>query len=198
MQSVISSSPYWPLLNIRELTINMRLQGLLNNVHNTTTEQALHINNQNRYASFLMDLSSNTPSEYLKVIDVINEEFHEKIINKLDYFYRNNKIPHIIFHGSACSGKHKLVNDFILKIYKNDKKKIKTNVMTVNCAHGKGIKFIREELKFFAKTNIHLSKQTTSNEENKGIIFKTIILIISLLISQILESPNEVQRFKSE
>ena len=27
--------------------------------------------------------------------------------------------------------------------------------MYVNCAHGKGIKFIREELKFFAKTHIN-------------------------------------------
>jgi len=29
--------------------------------------------------------------------------------------------------------------------------------MFVNCAHGKGISFIRDELKFFAKTNIHKS-----------------------------------------
>ena len=27
--------------------------------------------------------------------------------------------------------------------------------MHVNCAHSKGIRFIRDELKFFAKTNIH-------------------------------------------
>jgi hypothetical protein len=40
--------------------------------------------------------------------------------------------------------------------------------MLVNCAHGKGIKFIREELKFFAKTNI---------QSNNGTIFKTIVLL---------------------
>lgn len=28
--------------------------------------------------------------------------------------------------------------------------------MILNCAHGKGIKIIREELKFFARTNINL------------------------------------------
>ena len=39
--------------------------------------------------------------------------------------------------------------------------------MYVNCAHGKGIKFIRDDLKFFAKTNI---------QGNKGILFKTIVL----------------------
>jgi hypothetical protein len=40
--------------------------------------------------------------------------------------------------------------------------------MYVNCAHGKGIKFIREELKFFAKTHIH---------SNGGDIFKSIVLL---------------------
>ena len=47
------------------------------------------------------------------------------------------------------------------------KEKIKDFVMYVNCAHGKGIKFIREELKFFAKTHIH---------SNGGDTFKSIVL----------------------
>jgi DNA polymerase III delta prime subunit len=46
--------------------------------------------------------------------------------------------------------------------------------MFVNCAHGKGIKFIREELKFFAKTNI---RQINNEKENDGVLFKTIILL---------------------
>jgi hypothetical protein len=42
--------------------------------------------------------------------------------------------------------------------------------MWVNCAHGsgRGIKFIREELKFFAKSNIQF---------NCGVMFKTIVLL---------------------
>jgi hypothetical protein len=40
--------------------------------------------------------------------------------------------------------------------------------MTINCAHGKGIKFVREELKFFAKTHIY---------SEGGLMFKSIILI---------------------
>jgi DNA polymerase III delta prime subunit len=40
--------------------------------------------------------------------------------------------------------------------------------MYVNCSHGKGIKFIRDELKFFAKTHIN---------SNSGNIFKSIILL---------------------
>jgi DNA polymerase III delta prime subunit len=92
---------------------------------------------------------------------------HQKIHEKLDSFHQSNRIPHIIFHGSSGSGKRTIVNDFLLKIYQGDKKKIKTNVMMVNCAHGKGIKFIREELKFFAKTNI---------QSHNGAIFKTIVL----------------------
>jgi DNA polymerase III delta prime subunit len=93
---------------------------------------------------------------------------HENIYNKLDYFYKNNKIPHIIFHGSSGSGKRTIMNNFLDKIYQGDHKKIKTNVMLVNCAHGKGIKFIREELKFFAKTNV---------QSNTGVLFKSIVLL---------------------
>lgn len=93
---------------------------------------------------------------------------HQNIKDKLDYFHKNKKIPNIIFNGPSGSGKSKLVNDFITLIYDNNKEKIKDFVMYVNCAHGKGIKFIREELKFFAKTHIN---------SNGGDTFKSIILL---------------------
>lgn len=84
---------------------------------------------------------------------------HEGIIRKLDYFINVGKIPNIIFHGESGSGKRTIVNNFIKKIYNNDKDLLKCYVMDVNCAHGKGIKFIREELKFFAKTHIGNSEK---------------------------------------
>lgn len=94
-------------------------------------------------------------------------KLHEDIRRKLDGFYTSQRIPHLLFHGSTGTGKRTLVYDFINKIYNGDKHKLKTNVMFVNCAHGKGIKFIRDELKFFAKTNI---------QGTQGIFFKTIVL----------------------
>lgn len=93
---------------------------------------------------------------------------HNNIKEKLSYFYSSHKIPNIIFHGPSGSGKRTLVNEFIHKIYDNDREKLKKFVMYVNCAHGKGIKFIRDELKFFAKTHIN---------SNGGDIFKSIILL---------------------
>jgi hypothetical protein len=95
---------------------------------------------------------------------------HENIIKKLDYFYKTQKIPHLIFHGSSGTGKRTLIYYFLNKIYGSDKQKLKNNVMFVNCAHGKGIKFIRDELKFFAKTNIQGVQSKT------GVMFKTIVL----------------------
>ena len=92
---------------------------------------------------------------------------HQNIRQKLNYFYLQNKIPNIIFHGSSGCGKKTIVYEFIYKIYRNDKQIIKNNVMFVNCSHGKGIKFIREDLKFFAKANIQC---------NSGVKFKTIVL----------------------
>ena len=95
-------------------------------------------------------------------------QIHESIKNKLNYFYEIHKIPNIIFHGPSGSGKRTIVNEFIHKIYSNDREKIKSFVMYVNCSHGKGIKFIREDLKFFAKTHIN---------SNGGNIFKSIVLL---------------------
>lgn len=95
-------------------------------------------------------------------------DIHHTIKQKLNAFYESKKIPHIIFHGTSGSGKYSLVREFINQIYQHDKSKIKSNVMVVNCSHGKGIKFIREELKFFAKTNI---------QTNSGVLFKTILLL---------------------
>ena len=80
---------------------------------------------------------------------------HQPIKEKLDYFHSIYKIPNIIFHGPSGSGKRTIVSDFIHKIYNNDREKIKSLVMYVKCSHGKGIKFIREDLKFFAKTHIN-------------------------------------------
>ena len=102
------------------------------------------------------------------MVDSKELDIHSEIKKKLQYFIDIKKIPNIIFHGVSGSGKNKLVNDFIHLIYENDKELIKNYVMYVNCAHGKGIKFIREELKFFAKTNINLKD---------GELFKTIVLI---------------------
>jgi len=93
---------------------------------------------------------------------------HQNIKDKLKYFHEIHKIPNIIFNGPSGSGKSTIVNDFISMIYDGNKEKIKDFVMYVNCAHGKGIKFIREELKFFAKTHIN---------SNGGNTFKSIILL---------------------
>lgn len=93
---------------------------------------------------------------------------HNDIQEKLEYFHSIHKIPNIIFHGPSGGGKRTIVQNFIKTVYDNDKERIKNFVMYVNCAHGKGIKFIREELKFFAKTHIN---------SNGGDIFKSIILL---------------------
>lgn len=89
------------------------------------------------------------------------------VLRKLNYFYETKKIPNIIFHGSSGSGKRTIINTFLSQIYDNDIIKLKSNVMMVNCSHGKGIKFIRDELKFFAKTNIKVN----------DIMFKSIVLL---------------------
>jgi DNA polymerase III delta prime subunit len=93
---------------------------------------------------------------------------HTQIKEKLRYFQSIHKIPNIIFHGPSGSGKRTILNEFVNNIYDHDRAKIRSFVMYVNCAHGKGIKFIRDDLKFFAKTHIN---------SNGGDTFKSIILL---------------------
>ena len=105
-----------------------------------------------------------------KPVPVVSEmlDIHGNIRQKLQYFIAQKKIPNIIFHGVSGCGKNTLAWNFIRSIYGNDKAMMKDYVMHVNCAHGKGIRFIREDLKFFAKTNVDLKD---------GEIFKSVILL---------------------
>jgi len=109
-------------------------------------------------------------NNYIKTIINITTmlHIHENIKDRLQYFKSIYKIPNIIFHGPSGGGKRTIVNDFIHSIYNGNRKIIKSFVMSINCAHGKGIKFVRDELKFFAKTHIH---------SEGGNIFKSIILL---------------------
>ena len=93
-----------------------------------------------------------------------NQYNHHSIERKLQEFYAQKRIPHIIFYGPPASGKKHILLKFLKLLYQNEST-LHSNVMYVNCAHGKGIKFIRDELKFFAKTN------------TQGVHFKSIVLL---------------------
>ena len=91
---------------------------------------------------------------------------HSEIKNRLTHFVEIKKIPNIIFYGPQGSGKKELVRFFLQQIYPDGGEKNKL-VLYANCGNNTGIKFIREDLKFFAKTNINSSN---------GNLFKSIIL----------------------
>ena len=93
---------------------------------------------------------------------------HREIIDRLQYFVKNNQIPNIIFYGDNCCGKKTILKYFINQIYRNEPN-IKDNILSINCCHGKGnIKFIREELKLFANSIII---------NNSGSNIKSVILL---------------------
>lgn len=98
---------------------------------------------------------------------ICNLSIHSRIKEKLDYFIKKKSSKYYISRN-VWLWKNHIVNEFIHKIYNGDKQYIQTYVMHVNCAHGKGIRFVREDLKFFSKSNVDLKD---------GEIFKTIILL---------------------
>jgi DNA polymerase III delta prime subunit len=75
-------------------------------------------------------------------------------MEKLDYYLEHKQIPNLLFHGPSGSGKKTILQSFLKQLYP-DKETLEQQVMYVNCAYGKGIKFIREEVKFFSKMNTH-------------------------------------------
>ena len=93
---------------------------------------------------------------------------HEDIVRRLNVFADTNRIPNILIHGPSGAGKRTILSQYIKYIYNNNKLKIAEHVRYVECSQGKGIKFIREELKFFAKTNVHT---------DEGINCKCVVLL---------------------
>lgn len=74
--------------------------------------------------------------------------------NLLKRFVDNNCLPHLLINGGYGSGKKTILFNLIRYIYNNDSQLIKKYIMILNCTQDKGIRMIREDLKFFAKTNI--------------------------------------------
>lgn len=116
----------------------------------------------------LNDIDFESFENNFKYTNCINN--YDIVKEKLILLKKSNMIPNIIFHGNYKSGKKTILNFFINIIYNNDQKLIKDNTLTINCSFNKGIKYIREDLKFFCKTII--------NYEN-GKFFKSIILLNS-------------------
>lgn len=79
---------------------------------------------------------------------------HEAIKQTLERFHVENGVPNMLFFGPMGSGKTALVDWFIHLLYDGNREKILQYTLRVNCAFGKGIKFIRENLKNFAKINV--------------------------------------------
>jgi DNA polymerase III delta prime subunit len=89
------------------------------------------------------------------------------MLQKLRDLYDNDSLPNLLLYGNNLVGKKTLLEQLLIYIYKTNEN-IENNTLILNCSLGKGnIKFIRENLRFFANTISH--KNITN--------FKSIILL---------------------
>ena len=89
------------------------------------------------------------------------------MLQNLKELHDKNNLPNLLLYGNNLIGKKTLLEKLLLYVYKNYKN-IENNTLILNCSLGKGnIKFIRDNLRFFANTIIH--KNITS--------FKSIVLL---------------------
>lgn len=70
----------------------------------------------------------------------------------MDVFLKDN-IPHILLYGRTNSGKKYNLEKLLNSIYTKEQKKLYT--MYIHCSICKGIKVIRDDIKDFAKQQIH-------------------------------------------
>jgi DNA polymerase III delta prime subunit len=70
----------------------------------------------------------------------------------MDSFLKNN-IPHILLYGGSNSGKRTNLEKLLNSLYTKEEKKLYT--MYIHCSICKGIKVIRDDIKDFAKQQIH-------------------------------------------
>jgi hypothetical protein len=69
-------------------------------------------------------------------------------------FVERERVPHLAFCGPHGSGKTALAMHLIDLLYKNNKTEMRDHVLLVQCTLGKGIQFVRDELKLFAKSQV--------------------------------------------
>lgn len=95
---------------------------------------------------------------------LLDTSSHKAIEKRLNYFYETNMVPNLLFYGQNGSGKKTIVTRFVNTIFPNEEDR-KKYLLIMDCIHSSGIKSIREDLKFFSKTQI---------QENR---FKIIVLL---------------------
>jgi DNA polymerase III delta prime subunit len=71
----------------------------------------------------------------------------------MDAFLKDHNIPHILLYGGSNSGKRYNLEKLLNTIYTKEQKKLYT--MYIHCSICKGIKVIRDDIKDFAKQQIH-------------------------------------------
>ena len=79
---------------------------------------------------------------------------HDEIYKQLINFHDENRVPNVLIQGPPSSGKKYILNRFLKYVYGEKEvrsKSVDSYIMRVNCVYGKGIRFIRNELKFFVK-----------------------------------------------
>ncbi len=75
------------------------------------------------------------------------------ILQNIKHFMETNALPNILLYGNSIQEQKDVIEYILSNMYTTQKER-KEHVIYINCAFGKGIRFIREDLKFFAKSNL--------------------------------------------
>ena len=98
---------------------------------------------------------------------------HKEIINTLENFINNNKIPHMIFYGPPGTGKTTTILACAKKIYGDH---FNSMILELNGSDDRGINVVREQIKNFSATDSKISNILFENSSVKKTNIKLVIL----------------------
>ncbi|ORX43393.1 DNA replication factor [Piromyces finnis] len=74
---------------------------------------------------------------------------HEKIIETINKFIEQNRLPHLLFYGPPGTGKTTAILAIARKLYKE---RYKSMILELNASDDRGIDVVRDQIKSFAST----------------------------------------------
>ena len=130
-----------------------------------TSIQLLPVNPENSKLPFVEKYRPNTLDQIISQDD---------IIRTLKKFLNKNSLTHLLFYGTAGTGKTTCAKAIANYLYGNHKA---GNILELNASDERGIDIVKEQIKSFCQTLNSFSNFSLSNDNNsKNNFFKLVIL----------------------
>lgn len=133
----------------------------INKINNNKSINNIIINNNNVNKQYIIPWV-----EKYRPTKLDNILYNDFIVNSIDQFLKQKKLPNLLFYGPPGTGKTSLITTIAKKYYKNN---FNTMTLMINASEERGIETVRIRVKDFSMTRGYY-------EGEKNLPFKLVIL----------------------